>query len=719
MYVGPLPRVRIGCHAGDAVTDHENPPERPPPRSGPEIFEDLRVLAQSDGALHEISAMLYRDWVVTIDMVEGRIIDDPGHRWSISKLNKNEFLLLLGLMTQSDHDRTYQIVTADQTFAERADKLLREFHDRVLEDVGISFDPETKTMPDRADSLGYLARESIYYGAESFYVHQFLKFGRQRYREDMDWLLRNVGASIRPLLDIAKHIVDQVNKQMNGTLHARQLGHEFNNGDLTNSMLISKADLRAKFGDKADAFTRKFVTPISGVNEGFTDPFAINQLAISPIIELGDYLYVPHQYRLMESLYESPFYWMVADKTYEDTHSKHRGAFLEATASQIFQSVFGKENVFENVLVHRGGKDEVGEIDVLVLYGEFAIVVQAKSKRVTLKARAGDLSALNKDFNDAIQTPYTQALKCIEAIKADGTCTTKDGKRLELHGLPRIFPMVVLSDPFPASTFLSRTMLKQEEGIAPVIWDIGVLDCVARILPTPVELLFYLKSRSDVFANVMSDSEYNFLGYHLKAKLALGDDADFMMLERDFASSIDDFMISADVGAPSKRPIGILERLEMPVISELLTDLKQAPPEVASVVIDLYDFSGAMLKDMSATIVDVRNEIRATGKTIKAFSVLTESGGITYAVTRDWNRNAAAAAEAIGVKNKYEQKRDRWYVIVDCVKTDRPVDGLAPLVWPWKDDPEAAKQAEMANQMFTTRQVPRIVGQGFKKATET
>lgn len=698
------------------MTDHENPPERSPPRSAQDIFEDLRVLVQSDGALHEISAMLYRDWVVTVDVAEGRVVDDPEHRWSISKLNKNEFLLLLGLMIQSDHDRTYQIVTADQTFAERADKLLREFHDRVLEDVGISFDPETKTITDREDSLGYLARESIYYGAESFYVHQFLKFGRQRYREDMDWLLRNVGASIRPLLDIAKHIVDHVNMQMNGTIHARQQGHEFNNGDLTNSMLVPKSELRKKFGDKADAFMRKFVTPIRGVNKDFTDPFAINQLAISPIIELGDYLYVPHQYRLMESLYESPFYWMMADKAYEDTHARNRGAFLEATTTQILKSVFGEKNVFENVLVHLDGKDEVGEIDVLVLYGEFVIVVQVKSKRITLKARTGDLSALNKDFSDAIQAPYAQALKCIEAIKAGGTCSTKGGRRLDLHGLPRFFPMVVLSDPFPASTFLSQAMLKQEEGIAPVIWDIGVLDCVGRILPTPIELLFYLKSRSDVFASIMSDSEYNFLGYHLKAKLVLGYDADFMTLERDFAGAIDDFMISADVGAPSERPVGILERLKMPVISDLLADLKQAPPEVASVVIDLYDFSGAMLKDISSTIVDLRNEVRVTGKAIKAFSILTESGGITYAVTRDCNKNAAAAAEAIGVKNKYEQKRDRWYVIVDCIKTENPVDGLAPLVWPWKEDSEAAKQAEMVNQMFKTQHVPRTVGQGFKKA---
>ncbi len=34
--------------------------ERPEPRSFAEILADLRVLTQSDGALHEISAIFYR-----------------------------------------------------------------------------------------------------------------------------------------------------------------------------------------------------------------------------------------------------------------------------------------------------------------------------------------------------------------------------------------------------------------------------------------------------------------------------------------------------------------------------------------------------------------------------------------------------------------------------------------------------------------------------------
>ena len=183
-------------------------------------------------------------------------------------------------------------------------------------------------------------------------------------------------------------------------------------------MLNAKEDVRRQFGAKAEAFFVKFVTPITATNEGFTDPFTRNAVALAPIVELGDYLYVPIQYRLCESIYESPFFWMMADNEYADAHAKHRGVFLEKTAVDILRSVFGVQYFYENVDIMRNAGDRVGEIDVFVAYGEFVIVVQAKSKRVTLKARAGETDALKTDFKGAIQDPYRQALECIELIKA-------------------------------------------------------------------------------------------------------------------------------------------------------------------------------------------------------------------------------------------------------------------------------------------------------------
>ncbi|KJC52555.1 hypothetical protein UB31_09725 [Bradyrhizobium sp. LTSP849] len=669
-----------------------------------EIFADLRALAQSDGALHEISAIIYRDWVVTVDTEEGRVTDDPEHRWSTSKLNKNELMLLLGLTVQSQSDRTFSIQVTDDKFAVLADRLLREFHDRILEDCTPTFDKQVDNLVELPDSIGLKAREAIYFGADSFYLHQFSGFSRLRYRDDATWLLQNVGLSIRPMIDIARFIVDRINSQMTAVGHMRKEGHSFTHGDLTDSLLISKADVRKKFGQRANAFFSKFSTPVTAANIGFVDPFAINVVAIAPIIDLGEHLYVPNQYRLYEGIYESPFYWMMGDKSYRDTAAEHRGSFLEKTAAHIFRSVFGAKNVYENVTIRDGSKDIAGEVDVLIAYGEFVLVVQAKSKRVTLKARSGDTEALRTDFEGAIQAPYRQALECAEMIQKGAKCVSKDGKALALPTLPRLFPVVLLSDPFPASTFLSGTMLERGDNTAPVIWDIGALDCVARLLPTPIEMIFYLKCRSDVFDKVLSDSEYNFLGYHIRAKLALPDDADWMMLDRDFATVVDDYMIAADVGIDAQRPLGILERLQIPIVSDLLAELKNADPRIASVVIDLYDFSSAALEDLSDRIKQLREDVAATGKAIKAFSIPTAQGGLTYAVARNRDANAARAAEAIGAKHKYDNRKDRWYVVLDSTETQNPVDGLLPLVWTWKEDRQEAESSKQVAKHFNSRQ---------------
>lgn len=681
------------------------------PRSMDAVFEDLRSLAQSEGALHGVSEIIYRDWVLNVDLKEGKVIDAPSERWSTDKLNTNELLLLLGLLVQAPDDRTYATIKVKSEFASNADSLLRELHDRINADAASVFDPESQRFLEKPEALGMFAREAIYYGPASFYIHQFAKFARHRYRADWTWLLQNAGISIRPMIEIATFIVEQVTAQMDATGRVRAAGEALNNGDLTNSLLVSKAFLRKKFGSKINDFIAKFATPVSGANAGFNTPFSINGASIAPLIDFGDHLYVPSQYRLMECIYESPFYWMVMDKAYGDKAAANRGHFLEETAAHVMRKVFGHENVFLNARFPEAVGHKGEEVDVLVRYGEFVLVVQAKSKRITLKARAGDAEALRTDFKGAIQDPFEQALASGELIKAAAKCVDADGTTISLPKFPRVFPIVLLSDMFPAATNLSRSMLDRNEGDpAPVIWDMGFFDCASRMLPSPIEMLFYLKARGDVFDRIISDSEYNFLGYHIRAKLALPPEADFMVIARDFATTVDDYMISADLSVEPERPKGVLETIEIPLIRELLSELRTAPPEIAAVVIELYEFSSAALEEIGKNIAMLRDEIAETSKAIKAFSISTASGGLTYAVTVDASKRSHAAAAAIGRKHKYETKSDRWYVIVDSISTQGPIDGLLLLVWPWIENEDEADRAARVASTFRSWQEEVVIG---------
>jgi hypothetical protein len=348
------------------------------------------------------------------------------------------------------------------------------------------------------------------------------------------------------------------------------------------------------------------------------------------------------------------------------------------------------------------GKDVIAEADTLVVYGEFVVVVQAKSKRITVKAKAGDIDALKIDFDGAVQAPYRQALHFLSALEDGCQCLTSNGHPISIPKVKRAFPLVVLSDPFPGITFLSGRLLQKIEQGAPAIWDIGVLDCVTQLLPTPVDFLFYLKSRSGVFDHIHSDSEYNFLGYHLQGKLARAPEFDFMMIDRDFATVVDDYMIAMEVGAKVSRPTGILDRIDIPIIGDLLRALKAAPPDLVSIVIDLYDFSSRALEDLGGHISTLREEVKS-GKPFKSFSIPTETGGITYVVARRDDDQTRLAAKAIAEKYKYDNKRDRWYVIMDSIETPDPVDAVLRLVRKWCSDDRLSENSRVVTEMFSSR----------------
>jgi hypothetical protein len=62
----------------------------------------------------------------------------------------------------------------------------------------------------------------------------------------------------------------------------------------------------------------------------------------------------------------------------------------------------------------------VTDIDVLVTFADRAIVLQCKSKRLTLEARRGNGLQLRGDFKKSINDAYNQALVSADALREAG-----------------------------------------------------------------------------------------------------------------------------------------------------------------------------------------------------------------------------------------------------------------------------------------------------------
>lgn len=274
---------------------------------------------------------------------------------------------------------------------------------------------------------------------------------------------------------------------------------------------------------------------------------------------------------------------MGADASYIDTAMRNRGQFTEEFSYECLVKVFGKGKVFRGIDVFESKSKRVGEIDVLVLFGDRAIILQAKSKRLTLNARKGHDEKLREDFKKSVQDSYDQALLCAKALKI-GKCVLKDGASNVIPmpaSLKEIYLLCVVSDHYPALSFQSRQFLKTsaEEGIsAPFVMDIFTLDAMSEMLDSPVQMLSYIDRRAKYLEKVVATHELTVLSYHIKQNLWLSDEHDLVMLSDDISADLDLAMLARREGIPAKKtPDGILTRLKGTALWRFVREIEARP----------------------------------------------------------------------------------------------------------------------------------------------
>ena len=235
------------------------------------------------------------------------------------------------------------------------------------------------------------------------------------------------------------------------------------------------------------------------------------------------------QHALTEALYETPFYRMCADKAYSAIALKHRGEFTESFAAERLRRVFGDGRVFQNVEIVRLKGKSLGEIDVLVLFGNRAIVLQAKSKKLTLPARKGNDLQLKADFKAAVQDAVDQAIACAELLGDPSvSLRCRDGTTVPLAERPRtVFPVSIVADHYPALAFQARQFLRansNEQIAAPLVTDVFALDEITEMLTSPLRLVSYLSFRARFGDKLMITHEHAVLSFHLRRSLWLKSD---------------------------------------------------------------------------------------------------------------------------------------------------------------------------------------------------
>lgn len=561
-----------------------------PARPEQVIFDELAELCISPGYVHAIAYLCFRDNMIRYS---GEMTaDDMQPLFSRSRLIRTEISTLIGLMLKRDINYSLPSPKTLDRYIKMTEALLEEIHHTMLGAFCEGIDPAKIMEKDfNPFTSGAVLREPIFYGGESAYSFQYRDFSPHKYGNDDSWLIANKHFSIQQARDVVFAVSRLLDEKAIEVLESMSKvapecwtllpGFTFTVQEVAAFACMDPAVV--------EYVLIAFTAPAHACNEQFVTLHDFNIINACPLIPTPDNRYALfHTYNLVEALYEAPFYWMGADKAYVSKAMRHRGLFTEEFAFKRLASVFGADNVLSNIDIFGSDGNKRGEIDVLVLFGDRALVLQAKSKRLTLEARRGNDLQIQDDFKKSIQDSSDQAYLCAHLLE-EGKSDFRDasGKSVSFpYKFKRIYILCLIADHYPALSFQARQFLKcmpTETISQPFVLDVFALDAMTEMLNSPLQLLSYIDRRTGYTEKLMASHELTILSYHLKHNLWLNNEHTLVLLEDDISADLDLAMLVRREGILGKdTPDGILTRFSTTVLGRMVQAI-EASPEPATI----------------------------------------------------------------------------------------------------------------------------------------
>ena len=664
-------------------------------RSEQEILNELANLCTSPGYAHAIAYLCSRDNMIHYS---GEMkAEDMQHLFSKSRLIRTETSTLIGLMLKSPIDYTLPAPPVLETYIESTEALLEEIHHAMSTSIWQGIDlAKIAEEGFNPFTSGDALREPIFYGGESAYSFQYRDFSPAKYSNDDPWLIANKGFSIHDARNVVFAISRLQDEKSIGLIRAMSStsietwtflpGNTFSVQEVSDYGHIDPAIV--------ERVLSAFSVPSGAINEQFKALHDFNIANANPLIRMPDGAYLLfHIYSLVESLYEAPFYWMGADKAYVSKAMQNRGIFTEQFAVERLRQVFGEENVFANIDIYESKDTKLAEIDVLVLFGNRALVLQAKSKRLTLEARRGNDLQIKDDFKKSIQDSSDQAYRCAKLIEK-GWYSLKDaaGNTVTLPAsLKRIYVICLISDHYPALSFQARQFLKFAETKTispPFVMDVFALDAITEILSSPLHFLSYVDRRTGYTDKLMASHELTILSYHLKNNLWLDDEHDFVMLDDDISADLDLAMLVRREGIHgTDTPEGILTRFSPTALGRMIKAIEARPdPATIDLGFTLLTLGEDAVLEVSAGIDRLAKQGIADGKNHDVTVGLASGGtGLTIHCNDDPIEVASPALQRHCHARKYTEHAQTWFGVCVSPMSQALRFGIN-LEFPWEQD---------------------------------
>ena len=669
-----------------------------------DIVVDLEQLTEEPGFIYTFALMVARClWMSTSEVADVDWTERP---------NQEELSFLLGLLVK--HPIRLDQISSETAIierAQRADNLLRDLHISLVSPKEASGTPTTDAKDRVADIFRQYADwmnsgggmvEPIFYGGEGAYHFQYLDMASKVYAGDDQWIQDYHGASIEAFVGIAEEL---------GQLSLARL-QDFKPRKTTvaecravlSAMTFRSDDLPSVSRQSWNEFIGAFSLNPGEINGDLNTPGDYNAVHSLPLVALGDGRYwIPIFANLPKAIYESPYYWMIDDDRYRDTALSNRGAAIESVTQDLLVPIFGCERVFKGVNV-RQGKADITDIDVLAISGNKAVIVQCKSKKLTINSKRGDGTALRNDFTKAVQDAYDQAIKAGDALVNEGhTLTDENRKSVLLPGnVDEFYILCVTGGHYPAVITQARSYLKrQDDGPHPVLLSVFDLDLICHYLKDRYEFLYYLRQRTRHGDHFVADSEMSLLGFHLKHKLFPDEKYDRTGIDTGFSQLVEaDFLAARGDWPKPDASDRLFHTWNNEIFDELVEDIKSValtgPGDfsVEDLLFFMYDLAGKGADDLIRSVERFKEQTLLDGREHSARVPITRhKKGVTFVSfprPRHPNqlRQSKRRLEAIGVAHKYRSRADEWMVLASFAGSPVRFDIFGYIQSPWEQDPE-------------------------------
>lgn len=663
----------------------------PVTRTEIEIFADLGELTASPGYVHAIAFICHRDNLIVFR--KELKPDDMTPLFSNERLMRSEISTLLGLMVRHPLDLSVPTTETLQDLVSRTDRLMAELHD------ALSIPMFTAAISQAASGSGsevvwdgMSMREPIFYGSESAYSFQYRDLLPDKYGADDAWLVSNKGFSISQA---------QLTARTMCTLMDENVHEAFAKGrtpivvpeSLIDAFEFSAQEIAAVSGLDLPVVEAVFqALTLTNDNRQFQSIGDFNAVAATPLLPTnrGSVLLFQH-YAIYEALYESPFFWMWADKAYRPTAMDHRGAFAEQYSALRLAAVFGPHNVHTNVNLFRNqDKNIAGEADVLVIFGDRLIIVQAKAKKLTLEARKGNDGQLKSDFAAAIQRSYEQGWECANVIMEEG-CRLEDdhGKEVTLaYPIKEIYLFSIVSEHYPALAFQASQYLTYQttEVIKPpFVMDVFLLDAITEMLASPLRFLSYIRLRLAVVNRIHLSHELTALGFHLKQNMWIDDDVHYVSIDDSYAVDLDTAMTVRREGHPGERtPKGILTKMSGTLYERMIFQIEsQTNPAALELGFQLLKLNEESSTTVHRGLEAIARRTRNDGKAHDFTLGLRGGNGICFHANAEPSSAAMQRLQSHCHKRKYVERSDTWFGV--SIDPNCNIQFSVTLDFPWTE----------------------------------